>query len=70
MSCQYFLDPILAKMILLHTTYTPCSHENELLTDFRALNRVNILVLIAEMRINMLAHSVNVAYLARAGHFV
>lgn len=45
MSCQYFLDPVLAKMILLHTTYTPCSHENELLTDFRALNMVNIHVL-------------------------
>lgn len=70
MSCQYFLEPVLAKMTLLYTTYTPCSHESELLTDFRALNMVNIHVLIAEMRINMLAHSVNVAYLARAGHFV
>lgn len=57
-------------MTRLYTTYTPCSHESELLTDFRALNMVNIHVLIAEMRITMLSHSVNVAYLARAGHFV
>lgn len=67
---QYFLDPVLAKMTLLYTTFTPCSHESELLPDFRALNMVSRQVLIAEMRINMLAHSVNVTYLARAGHFV
>lgn len=68
--CQYLLDPVLAKITLLYTTFTPCSYESELLPDFRALNMVNIQVLIAEMQINMLAHSVNVAYLARAGHFV